>query len=403
MTGSRDRLWRTGQLAQILALRGHEILWWTSTVDHFKKKVSVEGEPRVEVTDRISIQFLQGRLYTGNVSVRRFLNHRDIAKRFSELAESENRPDVVLCSFPTIELSREAVRYGKTNNVPVALDIRDLWPDIFLSVMRRGTRTLGKILLRHQFNDAERAIRESDALFAVSDGYLSWALKKAERSRTSSDAVFPLAHDAPKWTADDEQTLVTRLDKCDADLDKPLAVFVGSFGRTYDLDTVISAADILRQRGLCSAQFILCGAGERDGEWRSAAAGKTDIAFPGWLSAGELACLLAKSTIGLAAYADGAPQGIPNKVVEYLSAGLPVLCSLTGESRDILESEGCGAYYPAGAPGVLADAIETVILDRIGRERMIAASKDVFVRRFSADRVYADMAEQLEKLSRHAK
>ena len=124
-----------------------------------------------------------------------------------------------------------------------------------------------------------------------------------------------------------------------------LATFAGTFGRTYDLRTVIEAAKILRANRSERVHFVLCGAGERDAEWRALAAGQ-DVTFTGWLPAAELAYLLSKSSIGLAAYSANAPQGIPNKVIEYLSASLPVLCSLPGECRNLLSSARCGAPWP---------------------------------------------------------
>lgn len=41
--------------------------------------------------------------------------------------------------------------------------------------------------------------------------------------------------------------------------------------------------------------------------------------------------------MGLAAYARGAPQGVPNKVIEYMAAGLAVVTSLSGETREIID------------------------------------------------------------------
>ena len=41
------------------------------------------------------------------------------------------KPDIIVVSLPTIEFSYEACRYGEKNNVPVIVDVRDLWPDSF--------------------------------------------------------------------------------------------------------------------------------------------------------------------------------------------------------------------------------------------------------------------------------
>jgi len=36
--GARDRLHRTGAFARYLVSRGHQVVWWTSAFDHFRKQ-----------------------------------------------------------------------------------------------------------------------------------------------------------------------------------------------------------------------------------------------------------------------------------------------------------------------------------------------------------------------------
>lgn len=398
LPGCRDRLWRTGLLAEHLVRRGHDVVWWTSTVDHFRKTILVQGEPKVLAENGVWIRFLSGRLYRRNISFRRLLNHRQIAQRFVALSSLDTRPDGILCSFPTVELSREAVRYGLQNGVPVILDVRDLWPDVILKVIPAWAQVFGRLLLRKLFNDASRALEACTAMFAVSEGYLNWGLMRGNRDKSSNDRVYPLGYPIVDWSKTDEVALKKRLQRCGVESSMPLAIFVGTFGRTYDLRTVIEAAKLISKRGNCRVQFVLCGAGEREEEWQKYASKVSNIAFVGWLPAGELACLLSRSTIGLAAYARGAPQGIPNKVIEYLAAGLPVLCSLEGESRQLLESLQCGTYYPADDSQLLAKGIEQIICDEALRKSMSEAAREVFSSRFSAASVYDELADQLERI-----
>lgn len=400
-----DRLYRAGIVAEILAGRGHEVLWWTSTVDHNRKEFFVPGEPRVQSRVGASIQFLSGRLYQRNVSLARVLNHIEVGRRFRDLASREPQPDIILCSFPTIELSRECVSYGMSRNVPVVLDVRDLWPDIFLTVLPRYARRLARIALKRPFRDSAWALSACDCLFAVSDGYLEWALSRAGRQRRAEDRTYPLGYPKLPWSRADDDSLIERLRSHGVDPAKPLVTFVGTFGRTYDLETAISAAGLVPGRGRDGVQLVLCGTGEREADWRAAAAGISGIAFPGWLPAGQLACLLSRSTIGLAAYAKAAPQGIPNKVIEYLSAGLPILFSLDGEARELLESHECGVYYAPGDAQGLATCLDRLLANPSQRLDMAAAARKLFEERFSALAVYGAMADHLELLAtrRHAR
>jgi glycosyltransferase involved in cell wall biosynthesis len=399
LPGSTDRMWRTGLLAEILARRGHRPLWWTSTVDHFRKVHFVADEQRVATTIGVPVQFLGGSLYRRNVSLQRLRNHAQIASRFAALVAHEDRPDVILCSFPTIELSREAVRYGAAARVPVIIDVRDLWPDAFIDLVPRAARRVARWALRTQFKDTEAVFRDCAAIYGVSRAYLEWGLAKGGRARRDSDAEFPLGYRRTQWSRADEEGVDAKLRAAGADGSRPLATFVGTFGRTYDLGTVIAAARTLAAERF-GPQFVLCGAGEREQEWRTAAAELDNVAFTGWLSAGELACLLARSAVGLAAYAAEAPQGIPNKVIEYLSAGLPMVCSLPGESRALLEGADCGIYYEPGDAAALRRALLALLEDEPGRRAMGLRAARLFERHYSSDTVYGAMADAIESVAR---
>ena len=189
-----SRQWRCGALSQLLAERGHDVTWWTSSVDHFTKTQMVTSSAVHVVSGKLRIQFLHGPTYTRNVSVVRYWNHRVIAREFVRLAGGEALPDLLLCSFPTIELSAAAVAFGRRHGVPVFLDIRDLWPDEILARVPRWMRGAGRLVLAPLFREAARALQGATGIVGISEAYLGWALDRAQRPRTTSDRVFPLGY-----------------------------------------------------------------------------------------------------------------------------------------------------------------------------------------------------------------
>jgi glycosyltransferase involved in cell wall biosynthesis len=396
LSGS-SRLWRTGMLAQEMSNRGHTVTWWTSRVDHFRKEYfSVDGSS-FQIAPNFVLRILDGRLYTRNVSVARLINHWQLGRAFRDRIKDESSPDLVLCSFPTIELSGEAVRFGRERKIPVVLDVRDLWPDVFLQAVPAAIRGMARLLLHRYFSAARSALSEAQALIAVSRGYLEWALSRAERNEGPFDRVFPLAYSLPKRTPSSRLEGIEILRKLGVKHGSLACLFAGTLGRTYDLSPVLEVARKLSADADLRFHFVVCGDGERAAEWRQMAAGLPNVSFTGWLAQTELRAVLMGCDIGLAAYAEAAPQGLPNKVIEYMAAGLPVVSSLTGETEQILHQCDCGRSYEAGNSLSLYCVLQELESSDV-RERLAAQARAKFESDFQAERIYAELASYLEAM-----
>ena len=392
---STSRLWRGGLLARELASRGHHVTWWTSGFDHVSKRRIEEGRRDKTFFDRVVVRYLDGSDYRKNVSLNRMVNHFQIAQQFLREASREPPPDVIFSSFPTIELSWVAARLAKRYGVSLVVDIRDLWPDIFVSAVPRPLQPLARLVLQPYFSMARQALAGATSLMAVSSEYCDWACARAGRVRGAFDAVCPLGYERHKARAE-LQALLSRMPALD--FTKPVAIFAGSFGQTYDLETVIAAAKLLH-RDASTIQFVLCGSGEQEARWRELAQGAPNVWMPGLLPAAELATLMSNSTIGLAAYVSGAPQGIPNKVIEYLSANLPIASSLAGETKELLAKQNCGLTYAANNPRDLAQQLATLAANPALIGTMASNAKDIFAKSFDASVVYPLMASHIERVA----
>ena len=385
-----NRLLRTGLLMEELSQRGHTVTWWTSSYDHTKKEHRPFTGDSQQVRPGYNIRFLKGPAYSRNVGPMRLLNHYMIGRQFRNIAHLETPPDIIIASYPTIELSYYAMRLAYSFGVPGILDVRDLWPDIFIDAIPYPFRFFGRMLLKPLFRRASAAMQQATALIGVSQNYLDWALQYAQRPAGPNDCVITLGHPEPSskvgervpssWGVRDDSSVV---------------LFVGSFGSTYDLNTVIEAARILERRGSRDFQFVLCGDGENGPIWRARAAGVSQVIFTGWLSQTELQTVLARAQIGLLAYRPAAPQGLPNKLFEYMSHGIPILSSLRGEAQDFIKNQNIGESYLAGDP----ESLVLQLLDMSARSTFKNCSerlRSVFRSHYSANVVYSAYADYIE-------
>jgi glycosyltransferase involved in cell wall biosynthesis len=245
-----------------------------------------------------------------------------------------------------------------------------------------------------------RICQQASGLTAVSRTYLSWALSYAHRSREARDGVFPLAYPAlPAETPSELRARAAQmLNEHRIPDDRILVTFVGIFGSTYDLETVIDAAHLLEQRAV-PVHLVLAGDGEKAFSLRGRATRSGNITFTGWLDNLAVRALLTSSSIGLAPYTASAPQSMPNKPFEYMAAGLALISSLGGELRDLLEREKIGLSYRPGDAASLAEAIASLCEKSAQRAMMGAKGYRIFTEHFRGDVVYPKLARHLEAIA----
>ena len=76
--------------------------------------------------------FLRTIPYKKNICVRRLLVTFSRIKIIFGSKKTKEKPDLIYVSFPPIETSLAAVVYAKINKIKIIIDVRDLWPEIFL-------------------------------------------------------------------------------------------------------------------------------------------------------------------------------------------------------------------------------------------------------------------------------
>jgi glycosyltransferase involved in cell wall biosynthesis/ubiquinone/menaquinone biosynthesis C-methylase UbiE len=393
------RKMRTGLLADHLVDRGHRVRWWVSAFEHQRKVMLSQNEQEVPLSPGLTLQVLHGCGYSSNISPVRYLDHRLVARKFRQKAPGLQPPEVIVTSMPCHHLAFEAVSYARRRNIPVLVDIRDLWPDVLLANLPNiFSDKLGHLALHFDFRRLRALLREADGLIAVSRGYLKWALEKAERGAGEWDRVFLLGYKAPK-----KAPIVPESNKLPEWLQgqegKKLLLFIGTFGFSYELRLLVEAARRMESAGRKDVCFILAGTGEQAGILRRESAGLSNVLLPGWLDAPEIGSLLAHGYLGLVPYACEKDR-LPNKPFEYLSAGLPLISSLEGEMAELISDYGLGLNYHPGNLDGLCLAIESLLDNRDLRDQMSAHALAFFNEYGDADKIYAEYAGHMESLAK---
>jgi glycosyltransferase involved in cell wall biosynthesis len=394
------RLLRMGILARYLVNRGHQVLWWNADFLHATKKHRFGTDKTIEIEPHYTIHFIHGPGYTKHISLVRFWDHRIIAQKFLKEAEKTEKPDVILCSLPTLDLADVATKYGKKNNIPVILDIRDLWPDIFIektSLLLKPFVSLAIISLHFT------AIRSCQNAFAITGNtpkFVEWGLKKVKRSQTEFDKYFPFGYEEPEISVLEKEEIDHFWQSKGVKLDiySHVITYIGTIGQNFQEEIVVHAIKKILKK--YNVLFVFCGGGDRLEELRLKHRGNPNIIFPGWVDAKQIWRLMNHATIALASYkeSENYRSSLTNKMIEYMAGELPILFSIDeGYVANLIQTNEIGLTY-GGSSERLSESILRLLDDEPFRIKLAQNSRRLFEQNFKADKVYKDFVSYLEKI-----
>ena len=167
---NNQRLFRTGKIAERLKLN-HEIIWFSSKFDHFKKEFRDEDQCE---SNGIKYYFIKYIGYKNNLSIRRVLDHVIMSVNLFFKALTLKKPDVVISAYPPIETSFLIMIYCKLRKIKFICDVRDLWPYTFVHLFKnKFKKFLCKILIFPWVLLAKTIFKNSQ-LITISDGFQDW-------------------------------------------------------------------------------------------------------------------------------------------------------------------------------------------------------------------------------------
>lgn len=389
-----SKMLRTGMLAERLVARGHHVLWFASAFDHLKKQWAFDKDTHIRLSENYDLHVLKGSGYKKNISLKRFIDHRIVAKRFSQLAPQLPKPDIIITSMPPHDLSYRVARFAKEKDVPLLIDIRDPWPDILLKKAPAFVSGLLRKILFREFYFVKETMRLADGLIATTSTLLDWGLQYAGRKKAPNDRVIYLAQKKAEHV-NSMNAVKVQLELSSALENKFIVLFVGTFAHYHNPLILVEAARKLISK--TQIHFVIAGSGQLEAELKKQSVGLTNITLTGWLSEAEINFWLSKSKVGVCP----TPVQIdilPNKAGTYLSAGLPVISAFQGDLKAMTEKETIGFYFPPNDTDALVESILKMYGDQKLYEQMSANAKKVFDEKFNADKIYEDYADYIERI-----
>jgi glycosyltransferase involved in cell wall biosynthesis len=264
----------------------------------------------------------------------RLLAFLAFAGRTTPLALS-GRFDLAVASSTPLTVALPALLARRLRGLPFVFEIRDPWPEL-PRAMGIGSPPVWAAMDRL----ADAACRGAAAVIALSEGMAETAC--------AHGAAAGRVHVVPNG--------------CDLDLFGPhiapwrpapaasgeaLAVYAGAHGPANGLGLLLDAAAHLGAAGGRRVRLLLVGEGAAKPALMARAARERldNVSFLDPLPKPHLAALLAGAQVGLQCLAPVpafAEWTAPNKLMDYMAAGLPVVANMGGRAARLLAGSGAG-------------------------------------------------------------
>ncbi|MDG2335548.1 MAG: glycosyltransferase family 4 protein [Myxococcota bacterium] len=395
-----DHAGRYAALARALTEAGHSVVWWTSEFSHrHKADINVDKVRRAGAALGIDIRCLPVSHYTRNISVSRLRSHRSFAKALRRAVSQASLPDVIVVSAPPLEATLEMTRFGSNHGVPTVVDIQDQWPDTFTRGLPRFAQPFRKLLFCSFYKIERAAYQQATGIVGVANEYLERGVvvggtKKyqnvlhlgANLSVLDNAMRDALARQDSKWVKPPGQTWV---------------VYGGSLSHSYDFETILHVACRVREEFGQRVRFFVAGDGDLGQRARDLHASLTPdtVSMSDRLSLPEWANLLALADVGLVATFPEAFIYMPNKINDYLAAGVAVLNTLPGEFSELVSRNRCGLNYEAGDEDSLFAAVKHLVENPDEQKAMGVSARRLAETMFDRSMIMGEYVEFLERVA----
>ena len=393
---------RAMNLANALVDAGHKVVLWSSAFYHQEKKHRARTDATIAISPLLEIRLIPSPGYTRNIGPGRLWDHAVLGYRLARLLDRETvPPDIAFIGYPPIETAAVMARWLSERGVPSLIDVKDQWPAIFTRPLPSALRPLGEVALWPYFYLGRRAMRDASGIVAMAEGFLRWALAFAGRTRSELDQVVSLT--TPDVRVSDAQLQEARRwwDARGVLADgRPRVCFIGSHSQAFDMGAVAQAVMQLKARG-ASCEFVICGDGDCSAQWRSQMTDMANVVFAGWVDRPQIEALAERSMATLAPYhnTEDFVMSVPNKVIDSLALGLPVLSPLRGEVQQLIASRGVGLSYGEASGASLTECLVRLLNDPAFRVELSDNASRLYRERFSFDMVYGALVAHLENMA----
>lgn len=305
----------------------------------------------------------------------------------------QRRPDLIFATSTPLTVGIPGRVGAALRRVPYVFEVRDLWPEDLLAAgrMKRGLQYKAwEWLERFSYAKAKK-------ILLVSKGFHDRLLERgypADRLRT-----ILLGADADLYRSLHPDQGYLREHGLDG---KAIAVYTGAHGDANGLDQVLDAALRLLARDDIAIVFIGEGKMRPQLMERAQREGLTNVRFLEAVPKLQLPNILAACHIGLMILKQiPRPRWVtPNKIFDYMFAGLPSIVNFAGTTAELVIADGTGVASVPGSAEDLAARIAHWADHPEEREAIGQRAREWAMARYDRRSIARQLAEVFEEALR---
>jgi len=387
---------RHHEFARQLARRGHSVTIIASQVSYLTGRIVGDGGWITREVDDIGVEILRCRSYSG--WHRSFLHRMMSFLSFMVVSFWAGLRiedvDLVWGTTPPIFQAVTARWIARLKRKPFLLEVRDLWPSFAVAV---GVLTNPLLIRLSEW--LERGLyRRADRVVINSPGFFEHVHLRGARQVE----VVPNGVDLTMFgKTEKDQSLRRELGLAEGFL----VLYAGAHGMSNDLETVLKAAELLQSEE--DIHFVFLGDGKEKTNLMALAQQMKlrNLHFLPSIPKDQIASTLVQADVGLAILlaVDAYKTTYPNKVFDYMAAGLPVVLAIDGVIRQVVEDAGAGLFTQPGDPEALAEAVKRLAADPVLVDQLGQAGKRCVEGDFDRERLAAKMALIIETMAANGK
>jgi glycosyltransferase involved in cell wall biosynthesis len=353
MTPDLPGINRHYEFGRLLGRHGWEASVFATALHHtsgrFRRGVNL-WRPRLwETHDGVRFCWLYSTPYRKN-TWRRYINMLSFMTAFTAVSLFTERPDAVVGSSPHLLTGLGAWIAARRHRAPFLFEVRDVWPDMLVQLGLTTPAVIKPLTWIEHF-----LYHRADRVIALTDGIAERVIAKGvpgEKVVVIPNAILP----PPELDAERRQVRRRELGW----EDKVVAVWAGSHNPMNGLDVVVEAARLLQDDPSILVVFI--GDGSLKQDLIVQANGLPNVAFFDPVPKSEIGDFLRAADIGLvhSRRFDAFTGARPNKLFEYMGAGLPMVSTVPGEAWRLIVEADAGIHAEWEDSEALATAIKTL-------------------------------------------